>query len=167
MTIIRQPSLQPVLLWCQLTHIKAWGCYWLRFPPHSGKKTKTAWKLPPWFYEEDPQHQREQVRSERIRNNKKLRFWFCNIQKIEPYINKRPATYMRKILGAWMLQLRKVGGQQLSCKNNFAQAISAVNLTSLQPENKGLYHSRIWPPLCLMKQIGFLILSIPTSKNAE
>jgi hypothetical protein len=60
----------------------------------------------------------EQVRNERIRN-KQVRFCFCNIPKIESFINKRTATYVgkvarssddelpKKFLGAWMHQPRK------------------------------------------------------------
>jgi hypothetical protein len=59
----------------------------------------------------------QQVRKERIRN-KQERFCLCNTPKIESFINKRMATYIRKIvrsndeelpkkiLGAWMNQPR-------------------------------------------------------------
>ena len=100
----------------------------------------------------------DRVRNERIRN-KQVRFWFCNIPKIESYINKRTATYVgkiarsndeelpKKILGAWMPQSKKSGGQQLSCNNNFARAISAVTLNAL-PESQDLLF-REWMPLAL------------------
>jgi len=70
----------------------------------------------------------QQIREGRIRK-KQVRFCFCNILKMESFINKRMATYIRKIarsndeeppkkfLGAWMNQPRKTGGQQLSCSN--------------------------------------------------
>jgi hypothetical protein len=65
-------------------------------------------------------------------------FCVCNIPRIESFINKRMAACIgkisrsndkelpKKLLGAWMNQPRKAGGQQLSCNNNFARAISAV-----------------------------------------
>jgi hypothetical protein len=99
-----------------------------------------------------------QVKKERIRN-KQVRFRFCNIQKIESYINKRTATYVgkiarasddelpKKLLGAWMHQPRKAGGQQLSCNNNFARAICAV-IPNIQSEHQGLLF-RDWLPLTL------------------
>jgi hypothetical protein len=55
----------------------------------------------------------QQVREDRI-SNKQVRFCFCNIPKIESFINKRMATYIgkiarfndkkltKKLLGAWM-----------------------------------------------------------------
>jgi hypothetical protein len=79
----------------------------------------------------------QQVREDRNRN-KQVRFHFYKIPKIESFINKRMATYVgkiarsndeeltKKLLGAWLNQPRKAGGQQLSCNNNFARAISAV-----------------------------------------
>jgi hypothetical protein len=100
----------------------------------------------------------EEVKKERIRN-KQVRHWFCNTPKIESFINKRTATYVRKVtrsndeelpkklLGAWMHQPRKVGGQQLSCNNNFAKAISAAVSDTVQP-NQGLLF-RDWIPLTL------------------
>jgi hypothetical protein len=91
----------------------------------------------------------QQVRDDRIRN-KQVRFCFCNIPTIESFINKRTATYVGKIarsdasklpkkfLGAWMNQPRKIGGQQLSCNNNFASMIKAV-VPNTQIGNQGLY----------------------------
>jgi hypothetical protein len=90
----------------------------------------------------------QQVCDNRIRN-KQVRFRFCNIPKIESFINKRTATYVgkvtrssdnelpKKFLGAWMHQPKKLGGQQLSCNNNFARAITAV-LPNLLREKQGL-----------------------------
>ena len=78
---------------------------------------------------------------------------------MESYINKRTATYVGKVarsnddelpkqlLGAWMHLPRKAGGQQLSCNNNFARAISAVTLNAL-PESQALLF-REWMPLAL------------------
>jgi hypothetical protein len=100
----------------------------------------------------------EQVRNEKIRN-KQVRFRFCNIPKMESYINKRTATYVGKVarsnddelpkqlLGAWMHLPRKAGGQQLSCNNNFAQAVSMV-APNIPQENQNLLF-RDWIPLAL------------------
>jgi hypothetical protein len=100
----------------------------------------------------------QQVQDERIRN-KQVRFRFCNIPKIETYINRCTATYIGKIarsneedlpkkfLGAWMYQPRKIGGPQLSCNNNFARAISAI-LPDNQSGDKGLPFKE-WIPIAL------------------
>ncbi len=88
-----------------------------------------------------------------------MRFCFCNIPKIETYINRRTATYIGKIarsneedlpkkfLGAWMYQPRKIGGPQLSCNNNFARAISAI-LPDIQSGDKALPFKE-WIPIVL------------------
>ncbi len=103
----------------------------------------------------------DQVKNERIRN-KQVRFRFCNIQKIESYINKRTATYVgkiarasddelpKKLLGAWMHQPRKAGGQQLSCNNNFTRAVCAI-IPNIQAEHQGLLF-RDWFPLALSRR---------------
>ena len=78
--------------------------------------------------------------------------------KLESFI-KRKATYVGKItrandeelpkkfLGAWMHQPRKVGGLQLSWKNNFSKAISAV-VPCIHSEHQGLLFKN-WIPLAL------------------
>jgi hypothetical protein len=48
----------------------------------------------------------DQVRIEKI-GNKQVRFHFCNIQKIESYINKRTAAYIDKIARARDDELQK------------------------------------------------------------
>jgi hypothetical protein len=97
-----------------------------------------------------------QVHEERIRN-KQVRQHFYNIPKIESFINKRTATYVskvarsgdeglpKKLLGAWMHRPRKAGGQQLSCNNNFAHAITAI-LPDAHLERQGLPFKK-WIPL--------------------
>ena len=88
-----------------------------------------------------------------------MRFRFCNIPKLESFINRRTATYIGKIarsneeelpkkfLGAWMHRPRKIGGPQLSCNNNFARAVSAI-VPNIQSENRGLLF-KDWIPLAL------------------
>jgi len=102
-----------------------------------------------------------QVHEERIRN-KQVRQHFYNIPKIESFINKRTATYVskvarsgdeglpKKLLGAWMHQPRKAGGQQLSCNNNFAHAITAI-LPDAHLEKQGLPFKK-WIPLASDKK---------------
>jgi hypothetical protein len=116
-----------------------------------------------------------QVREERIRN-KQVRFRFCNIPKIETFINKRTATYIGKIarsdneelpkkfLGAWMHKPRKPGGQQLSCNNNFARAITAV-IPDTQLENQGLLFKK-WILIAINEESGWSISRL-TLKRAR
>jgi hypothetical protein len=91
----------------------------------------------------------QQVHEDKIRN-KQVRFRFCNVPKVETFIQCRIAKYLgkvarsnersypKKFLGAWMNQPKKNGGVQLSCNDTFAKAISAIlppkkNLSSQMP----------------------------------
>jgi hypothetical protein len=56
----------------------------------------------------------------------------------------------KKFLGAWMHKSRKPGGQQLSCNNNFARAITAV-IPDTQLESQGLLFKK-WIPIAINKE---------------
>jgi hypothetical protein len=99
-----------------------------------------------------------------------VRFCFCNFPTIESFINKRTATYVGKIarsdanefpkkfLGAWMNQPRKIGGQQLLCNNNFANAIKVV-VPNTQIGNQGLLFKE-WVPITMNEEAWLIILML-------
>ncbi len=78
-----------------------------------------------------------QVREKHIKN-KEVRRLLCNIPNIDAFLTKRTATYVGKItrtdheslpkkfLTAWINGSRKNGAPQLSCNNNFADAIHKI-----------------------------------------
>ena len=79
----------------------------------------------------------EQVREKHIKN-KEVRGLLCNIPNVDAFIMKRTATYLGKIsrlnsdslpkkfLTAWISGSRKNGAPQLTCNNNFAEAIDKI-----------------------------------------
>jgi hypothetical protein len=78
-----------------------------------------------------------QVREKHIKN-KEVRSLLCNIPNIDAFLTKRTATYVGKItrtdheslpkkfITAWINGSRKNGAPQLSCNNNFADAIHKI-----------------------------------------
>jgi hypothetical protein len=89
----------------------------------------------------------DQVREKHIKN-KEVRGLLCKIPNIDAYIAKRTATYVGKItrlnnncfpnffLTAWILGGRKSGAPQLTCNNNFADAINKILPEKLALPNK-------------------------------
>jgi hypothetical protein len=78
-----------------------------------------------------------QVRERHIKN-KEVRGLLCNIPNIDAFIHRRTATYIGKItrtnttaypkkfLAAWINDSKKPGAPQLTCNNNFANALQKI-----------------------------------------
>ena len=78
-----------------------------------------------------------QVREKHIKNEE-VRAMLYNIPNIDAYITKRTAVYLgkvsrsnneslpKKFLAAWIQGSRKNGAPQLSCNNNFAEAVNKI-----------------------------------------
>ena len=91
-----------------------------------------------------------QVREKHIKN-KEVRGLLCNIPNIDAFITKRMATYVgkvtradheslpKKFLTAWINGSRKNGAPQLSCNNNFADAIHKI--LPPEPSQTEMHHS--------------------------
>jgi hypothetical protein len=99
----------------------------------------------------------KQVREKHIKN-KEVRGMLCNIPNIDAFITRRTAVYIgkitrsegnslpKKLLAAWIRGPQKNRGLQLSCNNNFAQAIQKI-----LPSDKALTSKKAllkeWIPL--------------------
>ena len=78
-----------------------------------------------------------QVREQHIKN-KEVRGLLCNIPNIDAFIHRRTATYIGKItradastypkkfLAAWINDSKKPGAPQLTCNNNFVNALKKI-----------------------------------------
>ena len=78
-----------------------------------------------------------QVREKHIKN-REVRGLLCNIPNVDAFIHRRTATYVGKIirsnektypkkfLAAWINDSKKPGAPQLSCNNNFVDAIKRI-----------------------------------------
>jgi hypothetical protein len=86
-----------------------------------------------------------------------VRGLLCNIPNVDAFITKRTATYVgkvarsdqeslpKKFLTAWINGSRRNGAPQLTCNNNFADAISKI-LPPGHPLKSGMHHSKNGSP---------------------
>jgi hypothetical protein len=102
-----------------------------------------------------------QVREQHIKN-KEVRGLLCNIPNIDAFIYRRTATYIGKIiradtntsypkkfLAAWINDHKKPGAPQLTCNNNFVNALTKILPPDMQISKQAPLCE--WIPLALDK----------------
>jgi len=92
-----------------------------------------------------------------------VRGLLCNIPDIDAFIYRRTATYIgkvirteestypRKFLAAWINDSKKPGAPQLTCNNNFANAIQKILPADLEISKQALLSQ--WSPLAADENI--------------
>jgi hypothetical protein len=93
--------------------------------------------------------------------NKEVRGLLCNIPDIDAFIHQRTATYIgktiradenaypKKFLAAWINDSKKPGAPQLTCNNNFANAIQKILWTDMEISKQAPLSQ--WIPLAMNK----------------
>jgi len=102
-----------------------------------------------------------QVREQHIKNNE-VRVLLCNIPNIDAFIYRRTATYLGKITradtntsypkkfrAAWINDHKKPGAPQLTCNNNFVNALTNILPPDMQISKQAPLCE--WIPLALDK----------------